>query len=224
MDVHSGHRSRMKERFLESGLDSFHDVNVLELLLFFGLPRGDTNPIAHALLERFGTLHGVLDASVEELMEIPGIGKNAAELIHLIPQLSRRYGESLTSEEYIIDSTKKAGAFLFPYFRGERRELVYMLCLDPRRRVVCCKKISTGDLDSAVVNIRAMVRTALETNAAYVILAHNHAGGFAVPSSMDVSSTRAARQALADIGVQLVDHLVMEDGDFVSMAESNVFI
>ena len=134
MNIHEGHRERLKKRFLEHGLESFEDYSVLELLLFYALPRSDVNPIAHALINKFGSLAAVFDAPVEELTHVPGIGINAAEYIKLIPQVSRRYLISRASFDNILDSTKKAGEYLLPRFYAERDEIVYLVCLTPNAR------------------------------------------------------------------------------------------
>ena len=116
MNIHEGHRARMKKRFAEHGLENFDDQNVLELLLFYALPRTDVNPVAHALMDRFETLAAVFDAPMDELMRVSGVGDNTATFIKLIPQAGRRYLMSRSRFDNILDSTKKAGEYLLPFF------------------------------------------------------------------------------------------------------------
>jgi DNA repair protein RadC len=223
MNIHEGHRERLKKRFLEHGLESFEDYSVLELLLFYALPRSDVNPIAHALINKFGSLAAVFDAPVEELTHVPGIGINAAEYIKLIPQVSRRYLISRASFDNILDSTKKAGEYLLPRFYAERDEIVYLVCLDAKCKVINCKLLFRGSVNSAGVSIRKIVENALVYNSTSVIIAHNHTSGIAVPSEEDMITTRRIQEALKAVDITLSDHIVVADDDFVSMADNGFF-
>ena len=214
MGIHDGHREKMRRRFLETGLEGFADHEALELLLYYAIPRRDTNPIAHALMERYDSLSGVLNAPAE------GIGESAAILLSLVSRLSRKARIADASQETILNSSERAGAYLLERFAGERRELVFLLCLDRKGRLLACKRLAEGDVASADLNIRKVVEMALLTSASAVILAHNHPSGVAVPSSSDEAATRQVAEALRTIGVRLVDHIVVADRDFVSMADS----
>jgi len=222
MGIHDGHREKMRRRFLETGLEGFADHEALELLLYYAIPRRDTNPIAHALMERYDSLSGVLNAPVEDLEKVEGIGESAAILLSLVSRLSRKARIADASQETILNSSERAGAYLLERFAGERRELVFLLCLDRKGRLLACKRLAEGDVASADLNIRKVVEMALLTSASAVILAHNHPSGVAVPSSSDEAATRQVAEALRTIGVRLVDHIVVADRDFVSMADSGV--
>ena len=161
MGVHDGHRERLKARYLEHGLDNFNDINVLELLLFYAIPRADTNLIAHELLNRFGSLSGVLEASIQELQNVSGIGENSALLLSLIPQVSRRYMIDKTKPQKKINSASAAGKYFMPIFMYERDEVLYMLCLDSQKCVICCQLISRGVVNSVEANVRKMTELAL---------------------------------------------------------------
>lgn len=223
MSIHNGHRKRLKEKFLAGGLDGFDDHQVLELLLFFALPRVDTNPIAHGLIRRFGTLAAVLDAPREELMKVEGVGENAAALLKMVPQMGRRYLISKTSGESILTSPDAAGRFLMPYFYGERDEVVYMASLDAKCKVVGCDMMARGSVNSTNVSLRKIVEKALARNASAVILAHNHTSGIAIPSPEDEITTRRLQAALEAVEIELIDHIVIADDDFVSMSSSGFF-
>ncbi|NLT13632.1 MAG: DNA repair protein RadC [Clostridiales bacterium] len=223
MSIHEGHRGRLKKRFLEYGLESFEDHSVLELLLFYALPRSDVNPIAHALINKFGSLAAVFDAPLEELARVPGIGVNTAEYIKLIPQISRRYLMSRASFDDILDSTKKAGAYLLPRFYAERDEIVYLVCLDAKCKVLNCKLLFRGSVNSAGVSIRKIVENALVYNSTSVIIAHNHTSGIAVPSEEDKITTRRIQEALRAVDITLSDHIIVADDDFVSLADNGFF-
>ncbi len=219
-ETHKGHRERLKNRFLENGLDDFTDVQALELLLFFAIPQKDTNPIAHALLEHFGSLSRVLDASPVELKKIPGISNHAATLLTLVTQLGRFYQVDAARFVQCLTTLDACGEYLVPYFFARTRETVFLLCLDAKCKVLCCKEIGEGSVNSASISVRKIVETALASNATTVVLGHNHPSGVALPSEEDVETTKRVAAALSAVEIQLVDHIVVADGDYVSMAQS----
>ena len=218
--IHKGHRERMKKRFLEEGLDGFTDIQVLELLLFYVIPRINTNPIAHALLNRLGSLTQVLEAPVEELQKVEGIGREAALFLNLIPAAGRYYLVDKTMQSKVLKTIDQCGAFLLPFFFGRKVETVFLLCLDAKCKVLCCKEVGEGSVNSAGISIRKIVETALGANATAVVLAHNHPSGVAIPSPEDVQTTRRIAAALRAVEVHLVDHIVVADDDYVSMVMS----
>ncbi|MEG1243052.1 MAG: JAB domain-containing protein, partial [Oscillospiraceae bacterium] len=170
----------MKKRFMEQGLDGFDDHNVLELLLFYSMPRCDTNPLAHELLEEFGSLEGVFEAPADELSKITGIGEGSVTLLRLIPEVGRRYIIDKNKSDDILDSTAKAGAYLVPRYMFERDEVVYVICLDAKYKILCCKELFRGVVNTAEVSIRKIAELALGKNASSVILSHNHTSGIAL--------------------------------------------
>lgn len=220
---HDGHRERLKNRFLHHGLDSLDDHNALELLLFFSVPRRDTNQLAHTLIKRFGSLAEVFDAPLNALLQVDGIGKSSALLIKLVPQLSRRYLISRTAPDKHLLSTRQAGEYISPYFFAERDEVVYLVCLDAKGKVLACQLMFRGSVNSASINIRRLVETALSFNSTSVILAHNHTSGIPTPSPEDISTTHRIAEALAAVDITLTDHIVVADTDFVSFADNNFF-
>ena len=165
MAIHDGHRQRLKERFLREGLDNFEEHEVLELLLFYCIPRKNTNDIAHALINRFGTLAQVLDATPEELMKVPGIGESAATFLSLITSAARYYLVNRANQTVILSTVDACGKYLVPYFQSRRNETVFLLCLDAKCKVLCCKELGEGSVNSAAVPIRRIVEVALGANA-----------------------------------------------------------
>ena len=215
----------MKERFVTHGLESFDEHNVLEILLFYAIPRGDINPLAHELINRFGKLSDVFDAPIEELKKINGLGDNAATLIKLIPQISRRYmiSRSISAEDIHLTDSRKAGRFIVPYFYGAREETVYMICLDAKCKVISCRMMFRGEVNSANVSIRKIVENALAYSTTSVIMAHNHPSGIALPSKEDERTTERIIDALGAVDIILADHIVVAEEDFVSMADNGYF-
>lgn len=220
MSIHDGHRQRMKDRFRAEGLDHFSDIQVLELLLFYCIPRKDTNPIAHALLERFGSLSQVLDAPIGELAKVPGMGESAATFLSLTTAVGRYYQVDRAMHVQILTNIDQCGRYLVPFFYGRRNETVFLLCLDAKCKVLCCKEIGEGSVNSAGVSVRRIVEAALAVSATTVILAHNHPSGIAVPSGEDVVATHRVAAALRTVDIVLADHIVVAEDDFVSMVQS----
>ena len=223
MAVHDGHRERLKERFRTEGLDGFTEVQVLELLLFYSVPRKDTNEIAHALLEKFGTLAQVLDANPADLEKVPGMGSNSALFLKLLSAAGRRYQISRTESASILRTLEQCGAYLQPRFFGRKHEAVFLLCMDAKCKVLACKQVGEGSVNSAGVPIRRIVETALSANATMVVLAHNHPSGLALPSADDIQTTKRLAVALDTVEITLIDHLVFSDDDYVSMAQSGYY-
>ena len=218
--IHKGHRQRLKTRFLEEGLDNFSDIQVLELVLFYCIPQRDTNPIAHDLLNRFGTLSQVLEAPVEELVKVSGISENAAVLLKLITDVGRYYLVNRSQQFTVLPTLDACANYLVPHFFGRRVETVFLLCLDAKCKVLCCKEVGEGSVNSAGISIRKIVEMALGANATSVVLAHNHPSGVAIPSQEDIQTTRRLAAALHAVEIHLADHIVVADGDYVSMVQS----
>ena len=220
MGVHDGHREKMRQRFLSGGLEGFAPHEALELLLYYAIPRRDTNPTAHALMERYGSLSAVLSAPAEDLQKVEGIGESAAVLIRMVAQLTRKAAIESAAQESVLSSSQRAGKYLLTRFEGAKRELVYQLCLDQKGKLLACKLLGEGGVTAAAVDIRQVVENAILTSASAVILSHNHPSGIALPSPEDYAVTDRVKAALATIGVTLADHIIVADGDYVSMADS----
>ena len=188
--------------------------------MFYCIPQKDTNLLAHELLDRFGSLPQVLEATAEELEKVPGVGEHVSTLLTLITDISRYYMVSRSARFDVLLTNEQCGDYLLPYFVGRRDETVFMLCLDAKCKVLCCKEVGRGSVNSAGVPVRRVVETALGVNATTVILAHNHPSGLAIPSSEDIITTRRIAIALDAVGIVLADHIVVADDDFVSMVDS----
>lgn len=218
-----GHRDRLRQRFLRHGLESFDDHNILELLLFYAIPRQDTNALAHRLIRHFGSLAAVFEAPPEELKAVPGIGDSAAALIHLVPAAARRYLMAKNEPGIILATSEAVGRYFLPRFLDCRGEAVYMASLDAKLKVIDCRCLGgSGSTVSVRFDVRTVVQTALLHNASAVVLAHNHTSGIALPSSEDETATLQVQEALALVGITLVDHIVVAGDDFVSMSDNGL--
>ena len=219
---HDGHRKRLKARFIKSGLDDFEPHNVLELVLFYGVPRKDTNPIAHRLINRFGSLSAFLDAKPEELMKVDGITENTAVLISMLPAIARKYLEDKVEVVNSVEGFSDVGAYLMPKFVGRTVETVMLASLDNKNRIISCTIVAEGENDKANVSKRKVMEEAMRVGATRVILAHNHPRGFAMPSNEDIFLTEEIYSLLKSVGIDLVDHLIFAEDDFVSLAASGI--
>lgn len=222
MGIHDGHRQRLKQEFLARP-GSFPDHKLLELLLFYANPRSDTNPLAHELLEHFGSLAGVLDASPEELQKVKGMGEHGAVLLKAAKELSGRYLTARTQLDNIARNSRDYYALLRPYFFGARCELSCLLCLDGKKKVLGVRRLGEGSVNVVAITTRRIAEAALALNATAVILAHNHVSGLAFPSEDDVATTRSLAPVLERLGVELVDHLIFVDDDMVSLRDSGFY-
>ncbi|MBR6408075.1 MAG: DNA repair protein RadC [Clostridia bacterium] len=218
--LHNGHRMRLRKKYFEQGIDSFEAHEVLELLLFYGIPRRDTNETAHELINRFGSLAGVFDADLKELESVNGVGRHAAGLLKLIPELSRLYISDVIGYNDTLNSTVKAGNFILPRFIGYTDERLMVVSLDGKSRVIGCDVIAVGTVNEVALSVRTVVEIAMKNKAVGVILAHNHPGGVAVPSNTDIETTWQIFNALSMVNVCLLDHIVVAGNEFVSMRES----
>ncbi len=207
-ELHANHRKRMLQKFMEYGLAPFHDHEVLEILLFFAIPRVNTNPIAHRLLKRFDTLHGVLEAPVQQLKEVEGIGEYAATLIKFMCALTARYEASRVETDKLANYSLIAKYFI-PKFIGKTNEVLFAAFLDGTGRVIRCEEISRGSNTSVEINHGVIMRLAIINNAAAVILAHNHPDGLLMPSDDDTYQTDMLKRLLGQVDINLVAHCIV---------------
>ena len=222
-ECHKGHRNSLRKKFIDSDFTGFNKHNLLELLLFYSIPRIDTNELAHSLLDTFGSLKGVFDAPIDAIMSVKGIGKNSAVLLKLIPVLMREYlNEDTDSTKYIF-STEEAVQFLKPKFFGLNSEAVYFICLDDSGRVLKNAFVGQGDFDSTTINVRKFASQILNSNADAVIIAHNHPVGVCAPSKEDIDTTIKLKNLLDSISVSLMDHIIFANDGYFSFLKNNIY-
>lgn len=220
MALQDGHRKRLRDRFASQGLEGFEQVNALELLLFYSIPRRNTNDIAHHLLDRFGDLPSVFSASEADLSQVDGVGETTVSLLKLVPALWAYHDRVKNEKERYLLTTQQMGEYLLPFFANTSFERVVMVGLDARRRLLGHKILAQGTPGQVQVSAQSIVRAALGMMAAQIVISHNHPGGFALPSQTDVVATTRLETALALMELTLADHIVVADGDFVSMRQS----
>lgn len=211
-DIHKDHRKRVRARFIQEGnLDSFEYHQILELILFYAIPRRDTNELAHYLISEYGSFHELLNAKPEELMKRCSISESAAVLITMIPCIARRYLYSVWKSENskVVTSLSTASECFTSLLAGKPFESFYMLCLDINKRLKKVVKISDGNHSSSPVYVENVVSSALLHSTSFVIIGHNHPSQTKKPSGSDVDITQNIKRALEPLGIKMLDHIIV---------------
>ena len=218
--AHEGHRDRLRQKFSKSGFDGFHGYEILELLLTFAIPRKDTKPIAKALIARFKSVRNVLDAPVEKLKEIEGMGNNVSVFLRILRDTISEYYKDVVSETKVFNTFDQLVDYLKAVIGGRQNEIVHVLYLNSKNELLHSENLGEGTVSEAVAFPRKIVEGALRHNATSVMLAHNHPGGLAEPSDNDNRLTDAVRKALMTINVTLQEHIIISDDGFYSYRKS----
>lgn len=221
-NVHEGHRERMRNKYVNKGIEVFEQHEILEMLLFYAIPRKNTNDIAHRLLEACGSLSAVFDAPIDILMQ-QGLSYNAAVLLHMIPDLSRAYQSDKFDNEEKIITDENIGKKMVHLFAGKNEECVYAFFLDAKGKEKYSGIISKGDASSAPLFSKDIVSIAARCKAVTVIIAHNHPSGVAFPPRADLEATADIADALDTIGIHLADHIIVADRDYISLSSTPPF-
>lgn len=224
-DLHSNHRERMRKRYLEEGgFAAFEDHQILEFLLFYCIPRKDTNDLAHRLINEYGGMANLIDADPIDIMKRCKVGEGTAILINMIPQLSRRYFKLQFQEKVTLDSSRVIGEYAKALLAGRRNECFYCICVDVKRRLISSTMISEGSVSQAEVYPREIAECALKYNASGVILAHNHPSTDLLPSESDKHTTSVIKSVLDYLDVEVIDHIIIGGDRYFSFAEHRVIV
>ena len=219
-NIHKNHRSRLKNQFLQNGIDALTDIQKLELLLFYTIPLKDTNPLAHKLLDAFGSLSGVMSAGFNELMKVDGIKENSATLLKFFGSMLN-YCSRPDSED-VIDSSEKARIYATKYFTHVDVEQFYVFCLTNSNKVKKAFLINTGLTSEVNVQIRHITEKALDTNCTRIIVAHNHPMGKAVMSGQDCRFTYSLLCSCVLNNIELIDHIIVGTDKTISLYEQGI--
>lgn len=223
-NIHQDHRKRMRASYAKTGIDVMDDHKIIELLLFYGIPYKDTNPIAHELIEKYGDLNGVLNASPIDLVKVNGIGENAALLIQLVHDIAIRYRDNNVYKKVNLASMDRLLSFVSLKYFAETREIVYMISLDAHGRLKHCIKVADGTPLNVVADNRTLLELALRYDVTNVVMAHNHPDGFATPSQADIKSTQAMATLFKTIDVNFIDHIIAADNKTFSFAMDSRYL
>ena len=216
-NIHSGHRSRMKETFLKSGMSAFSEIEKLEFLLFFAIPQKDVNPISHALINEFGSFDQVLSAPYESLCKVKGIGEHAAQLIKTVYELLEGYGTQ--KQKVVISGSSAAKVYAQRMLLGKREEHFACICINAKNEITGHKILAKGSAHSVAANIRSITDYCISTKCERIIIVHNHPDGDTTPSDQDISFTRALVCSCYLNEIQVLDHIITSDTDAYSMEE-----
>lgn len=210
--LQAGHRERLRKKFLSAGLDSFLEHEVLELLLTYTLPRKDTKPLAWALLKKFGSLANVLDASMEELNSIDGIGTHSALFLKIIRASFKKYMQAEVKGRQLLNNPQLVMDYCLASLAGKKEESLEVIFLSSRRTVLSTQHLASGTLDQVSISPRQVVSSALQANASFLILVHNHPSGEISPSPADIQLTQKIVQAARLFDIEVQDHIVVGKG------------
>ena len=219
-NIHADHRKRLRQRFLnDHSFENFSDREILELLLFYAQARMDTAPVAQALLDEFDTLKNVLEAPPESLIDVHGIGEQAATLISMVVPLARVWERCAMKNPTRIGNCRDAERYCQSLLMAARNEQFYVICLNAQCQLVGKKRITEGTLSEVAAYPRSVVETALNHNAHSVLLSHNHPGGTCAPSAEDISSTVQIQRLLHGLGIMVLDHIIVAGAQTYSMIQ-----
>lgn len=222
--LHLGHRQRLKNRFLQEGLQNFEDHEVLQLMLFYAIPYKDTNELAHQLINKFGSLSKVVEANPKDLEKVSGISEHSAILLSIIPHFFRKYMADRQKKKLNLDSSKKAGEFACSLYYGISYEVFYVICLDAQHNLLHYEIVHEGTIDEAPIYPRLIVESALRHKAHSVILSHNHPGGTSNISEADINATKRIISALAPIEIDVIDHIISVGNSYISFREQKIIV
>ena len=216
-NIHENHRQRMRDAFFSNGFDGMDDHEILEMLLYFTLPRRNTNEIAHSLINHFGSFSEVLEADRSELLQHQYITDNSVFLLKMILPVYKRYRESVAERNRKFESTEEVAEYLMSKYVDTDNECVYAMFFDTDLNMIKCKKINEGDISSSMFDFRKLLSLVLETKATSVIISHNHPHGITLPSREDVIVTENAFHLLNTLKVKLLDHIIVSETAYTSM-------
>lgn len=220
--VHDGHRDRMRERVLKEGAEGLADHELLEMLLYGTIPRGNTNEIAHRLLAEFGSFTNLIEAGPYEIAKTAGVGMKSSVFLSLFHEFVRRYEKERLEQKPALTSIPRSVdycASLLAYCPTER---FYVVCLDSRRQVLHTAKIAEGTVGDAIVSPRLVVECALRYKATGVVFCHNHPRGSVHPSRDDIALTVQLRSMLEPLGIKVLDHIIIGEKQYYSFFEDDM--
>src|SRR4030043_882814 len=217
-DTYQGHRKRLREKFLKSGLSGFHDYEIVELLFSLGTPRKDCKQSAKEAIKRFQTLRGVLEAPAEELQQIKGIGAHSAFGIKLVQEVAREFLHSKMLEKPFYRSSQEVFDYLYHSMRGLKKEVFKVIYLSSQNQIINTVNLSEGPINSSSVSSREIIEGAIKSNAAALIFVHNHPSGAVEPSSSDKGLTRELVYAGRIMRLKVLDHIIIGENKYFSFA------
>jgi len=221
-DYKRGHRKRLKQKFMTSGMDAFHDHEVLELLLTYAIPQQDVKDLAKDLLGKFGALKGVVDAEIGDLEKIKGIGEHTAILFKLVKEIAALYLKQKAKEKRQVSCTTELLDFCRTVMGSKKDEEFCVIYLDAQNQIIEFETIQKGIVNQAVVYPRQVLESALKKKASAIILAHNHPSGHVRPSDADIRLTKTIQETAKVLDILVHDHIIIGENRFFSFREEGL--
>ena len=220
-NIHDGHRDRVKEQLLAGGFNDTTPTHVLlETFLYFAIPQKDTNGTAHMLLDTFGSLENVINAPADELMKVKGVGKNTVALFKILKQVNRRIAINSADKVNMVHSHDDIGRYLLKKFAEFNVETAAALMLRPSGKILAFEIIGQGDIAAVGLSVKKIIELTIRHSTQTLVLCHNQPSGLALPSPRDIEITKGLTVALRQIGINMIDHVIIADNDYTSMAQS----
>ena len=212
-NIHSGHRKRVKANVIKNGFSQLEEHKLLELMLFYSIPREDTNELAHKLINHFGSFEEVFKADIEQLKRVDGVGENTAIMIAATGETFNRISKAKPPKKRVYKNTEDLKELAFSLLKGEKNEKVFLICFDAKKTLKRYTVISEGDEISSEINMKEVIKNLVDSDSSLAVLAHNHPTSSAEPSASDVDSTRMVCVTLRKIGYALADHIIIGEND-----------
>ena len=220
--LHSGHRQRMRERVMRDGTENLADHELLEMLLYYVIPRGNTNEQAHELLHTYQSLQDLVDGDPDMLRHVQGLGESSVVFFALLREMIRRYHRKENRRRPVLRTQEDCGTYFMDLFAQERVECLYMVCLDAQRRVTATVALARGNAESSTVQMSDLAEAAVRFRARRILLAHNHPGGTITPSMEDLETTHQIVEALRPLGIQVLDHYIVAGNRYLSLSANGL--
>lgn len=212
-NIHSGHRKRVKANVIKNGFSQLEEHKLLELMLFYSIPREDTNELAHKLINYFGSFEEVFKSDIEQLKRVDGVGENTAVMIAAIGETFNRVSKAKPSKKKLYKNTESLKELAVSLLQGEDKEKVVLMCFDAKRSLKRHTVISEGDEVSSDINMKEIMKTLVDSDSSIAVLAHNHPDSSAEPSAFDIDTTRMICVTLRKIGYSLADHIIVGENE-----------
>jgi len=222
-NLHAGHRQRIRKRFIEHGLDSFEEHQILEFLLFYAIPMKDTNELAHKMLNEFGSLYNLCQSAPKDIMKRCNVTENTACLISLIPEMANIIEKSKWKNKVYLGCSSKLGEYAVSLLMDKKAECFYVICLDNKMRLKGALPVAKGNDFSAQIYIRDISSVIHSFSATNVVFAHNHLNGILEPSQDDIDTTKSLAVSLDYLDTNVLDHIIVCDGQYYSMKQHGKF-
>lgn len=216
-NIHAGHRKRLIDRIYKAGVKNTDEIQLVELILFFCIPRADTNPIAHRLLDEFGSLPGILDADMETLKCVAGVGESTAKTLSLFKDILLEYKVRKNQKNTAISNYKMAKEFFECLMQDNTEEEFYVACLNSKNEICSYKLFQRGNVNNIVFSMRDLTEYVLKNKAVSIIIGHSHPNGLAVPSLDDIKTTIKIIETMSMVNIDVIDHIIIGKGETYSM-------